>query len=248
MIRTLLVSCYYALAVLLVLPFLILWSVITGKPDLMYGLSMKAVRLGNRIAGIRVRTFGLENIPPGPCVFAANHASNVDPLALFPAIPRRVGILVKRELFRVPILATGMRRAQFIPVERSGREAIEVGDAAMRCLKGGLPLAIFVEGTRSPDGRLRPFKKGAFAIAIQAGAPIVPVSIAGAQHLMRKGERILRPGEVTIRFGPAVDASQYTMERRSELLVRVESLVAAGLPADQQPLLAAPGDAPASSE
>lgn len=236
MIRTILVACYYALAVVLVLPFLILWSVIAGNPEFMYGLSMKAVRLGNRLAGIRVHAEGLENIPAGACIFVANHASNVDPLALFPAIPRRIGILVKRELFRIPIFSTGMRRAQFIPVDRAAREAIEIADVAVRNLKEGLSFAIFVEGTRSPDGRLRPFKKGAFAMAIQAGVPIVPISIAGAHRLMRRGEWIVRPGEVTIRFGPAVDASQYTMESRAELLARVESLVAAGLPSDQKPL------------
>ncbi|MBZ5696430.1 MAG: 1-acyl-sn-glycerol-3-phosphate acyltransferase [Acidobacteriia bacterium] len=236
MIRTILVGCYYALAVILVLPFLILWSVIAGNPEFMYGLSMKAVRLGNRLAGIRVHAEGLENIPARACIFVANHASNLDPLALFPAIPRRVGILVKRELFRIPILSTGMRRAQFIPVDRAAREAIEIADVAVRNMKEGLSFAIFVEGTRSPDGRLRPFKKGAFAMAIQAGVPIVPVSIAGAHRLMRKGDWIVRPGVVTIRFGPAVDASRYTMESRAELLARVESLVAAGLPPDQQPL------------
>jgi len=230
------------------MPFLILWSVIAGNPDFMYGLSMKAVRLGNRLAGIRVRTEGLENIPASACIFVANHASNVDPLALFPAIPRRVGILVKRELFRIPIFSTGMRRAQFIPVDRAGREAVEIAEVAVRNMKEGLSLAVFVEGTRSPDGRLRPFKKGAFVMAIQAGVPIVPVSIAGAQHLMRKGEWIVRPGDVTIRFGPAVDASQYTMDARAELLARVESLVAAGLPPDQQPLPRAAADASPSSE
>ena len=97
-------------------------------------------------------------------------------------------------------------------------------------------MAVYPEGTRSPDGRLRPFKKGAFVMAIQAGVPVVPVSIAGAQTLLRKGDWRLHPGEVTVRFGPAVDASNYAMERRSELLARVESLVAAGLPEDQQPL------------
>jgi 1-acyl-sn-glycerol-3-phosphate acyltransferase len=103
-------------------------------------------------------------------------------------------------------------------------------------LKEGLSLAVYPEGTRSPDGRLKPFKKGTFALAIESGVPIVPVSISGAQHLMRKGEWTMRPGEIVVRFGPSVDASQYTMERRMELLERVEELVAAGLPEDQQPL------------
>jgi 1-acyl-sn-glycerol-3-phosphate acyltransferase len=237
MIRIILLGLYFGLAVLLALPWLILWSVIVGNPDLMYGVAMKFVRAGNRLAGIRVRVEGLENIPPGACVFASNHVSNVDAIAFIPAIPRRVAILIKQELMSIPILATGMRRAQFVPVDRADREAAAATiDVAVQTLKRGVSFAIFAEGTRSPDGRLRPFKRGAFNIAMEAAVPIVPVSIAGTQLLLRKGDWILRPGDVVIRFGPPVDASSYTMDRRAELQARVESLVAAGLPPAQQPL------------
>jgi 1-acyl-sn-glycerol-3-phosphate acyltransferase len=132
-----------------------------------------------------------------------------------------------------------MRLAKFIPIDRADKEAAAASvDIALGVLKAGLSLAVYPEGTRSPDGRLKPFKKGTFAIAIEAGVPIVPVSISGAQHLMRKGEWIMRPGEIVVSFGPSVDASQYTMDRRMELLARVEELVATGLPEDQQPLAA----------
>jgi 1-acyl-sn-glycerol-3-phosphate acyltransferase len=237
MVRTIILVTYIALALLLVLPWFILWSALTGNSSAMYSTAMKAVRLGNRIAGIRVHIAGLENIPAGPCVFAANHISNVDPLAFIPAIPRRVSILVKQELFRVPILSAAMRLAQFVPVDRADPEAAAASvDVAVAILRGGLSFAVYPEGTRSPDGRLRPFKKGAFVLAIETGVPMVPVSISGAQHLMRKGEWSIHPGDVTVRFGPAVNAAEYSMDRRVDLLARVESLVAAGLPADQQPL------------
>jgi 1-acyl-sn-glycerol-3-phosphate acyltransferase len=237
MVRTIILVTYIALALLLVLPWFILWSALTGNSNAMYSTAMKAVRLGNRIAGIRVHIAGLENIPAGPCVFAANHISNVDPLAFIPAIPRRVSILVKQELFRVPILSAAMRLAQFVPVDRADPEAAAASvDVAVAILRGGLSFAVYPEGTRSPDGRLRPFKKGAFVLAIETGVPMVPVSISGAQHLMRKGEWAIHPGDVTVRFGPAVNAAEYSMDRRVDLLARVESLVAAGLPADQQPL------------
>ncbi len=237
MIRTLLLALYFALAIVLALPWLILWSVIVGNPELMYSLAMKVVRCGNRIAGVRVRVENLENIPPGACLFTSNHVSNVDPLAFIPAIPRRVAILVKRELFRIPILSTGMRRAQFVPVDRSDREAAAASiDVAARTLQSGVSFAIFAEGTRSADGRLRPFKRGAFTVAIAAGVPIVPVSISGTQLLMKKGNWFIRPGEVVVRFGPAVESSSYKFEQRLELLGRIEALVAAGLPPGQQPL------------
>jgi len=237
MIRTIVVVIYLALALLLGMPLLILWSLLTGSPDFMYFSTMRAVRLALRIAGIRVRIEGLENIPPGVCIFAANHVSNMDPLAFVPAIPRRVSLLAKKEVFRIPILSKAMRLAKLIPVDREDREAAASSvDTAVEYLKEGLSFAVYPEGTRSRDGRLLPFKKGTFLMAIQAGVPIVPVSIVGAQALMRKGEWVLRPGEVTIRFGPAVDASRYSLDQRGELLTKVQTLVAAGLPVEQQPL------------
>jgi 1-acyl-sn-glycerol-3-phosphate acyltransferase len=237
MIRTIAVVLFLAVALLLVMPFFILWTLFTGTADLMYEVAMKTVRASLRIAKIRVRVEGLENIPPGVCIFAANHISNVDPIAFVPAIPRRVSVLLKSELFRIPILSTAMRLAKFVPVDRADKEAAVASvNVALGVLKEGLSLGVYPEGTRSPDGRLKPFKKGTFALAIEAGVRIVPVSISGAQHLMRKGEWTMRPGEIVVRFGPPVDASQYTMERRMELLARVEELVAAGLPEDQQPL------------
>lgn len=237
MIRTLSLVLFFSFAIVLALPWLVLWTVLTGNPDFMYGTAMKAVRFGNRLAGIRVRVAGLENIPAQPCVFIANHVSNVDALAFIPAIPRRVGILVKRELFRIPIFSTAMMRAQFTPVDRGDRESSGKSiSAAAQLLKEGLSCAIFAEGTRSPDGRLRPFKKGGFTMALEAGAPIVPVSIGGTQKLLQKGSWIITPGDAEVTFGPAVDASEYAFERRAELIERVESLVAAALPPEQQPL------------
>ena len=236
MIRTILAVVYLTLGIVLVMPWLILWSLATGSADFMYGVTMRVLRAGVRIAGIRVCVEGVENIPPGVCIFAANHVSNIDPLAFVPAIPRRVGLLVKKELFRVPILSKAMRMAKFVPVERENREAAAGSvETALEYLKGGLSFAVYPEGTRSRDGRLLPFKKGAFLMAIRAKVPVVPVSIAGAQDLMRKGRWSVRPGEVTIRFGPPVDSLAYTVEQRGNLLARVEELVAAGLPDDQKP-------------
>jgi 1-acyl-sn-glycerol-3-phosphate acyltransferase len=237
MIRAIFVYVYIGLALVLVLPWLILWTVITGNPDALYRAAMKAVRFVLRLVGVRVRVEGIENIPQGVCIFAANHISSIDPLTFIPVIPRRVAILVKKELFRIPILSRAMRLSQFVAVDRADREAAASSvDVAVERLKRGLSLAVYPEGTRSPDGRLRPFKRGTFAMAIAAGVPIVPVSIVGAQRLMQKGSWKIRAGEAVIRFGPAVDASEYTPDRRNELLVRVESLVAAGLPEEQRPL------------
>jgi 1-acyl-sn-glycerol-3-phosphate acyltransferase len=240
MIRTILAVFYLTLGIFLVMPWLILWSLATRSVDFMYGVTMRFVRAAVRIAGVQVRVEGAVNIPPGVCIFAANHVSNMDPLAFVPAIPRRVAILVKKEVFRIPILGTAMRMANLVPVDRENREAAAgTVDTSVQYLREGLSFAVYPEGTRSRDGRLLPFKKGAFLIAIRAGVPVVPVSIVGAQDLLRKGEWSVRPGEVIVRFGQAVDVSAYTVEQRADLMARVEELVAAGLPEDQKPLKSA---------
>jgi 1-acyl-sn-glycerol-3-phosphate acyltransferase len=238
MIRTLFVSLFLGLGVVLVLPWFVLWTVITRNPDPMYYMAMSACAFALRMIGVRVHVEGTENIPRGVCVFASNHASNLDPLVYFPAIPRRISVLIKKELLTIPILSAGMRAAKFVAVDRGDREAAAASvDQAVRHMQEGLSFAVFAEGTRSPDGRMRPFKKGAVLMAIQAGVPLVPVSIAGTQHLMRKGSRKINGGDVTVRFDPPIDASQFSIERRNDLLTQLESAVAAGLPSDQRPNL-----------
>jgi len=237
MIRSIFLFTFLGLAIILLLPWLILWTLVTKNPDFMYHTAMKAIRLFLRLIGVRVRVEGLENIPPRVCIFAANHISAIDPMAFIPAIPRRVLILVKRELFRVPVFGAAMRAAQFVPVDRSDRESAAASlDLSVARLHQGASFAIYPEGTRSPDGRLRPLKKGAFIMAIGAGVPIVPVSISGAQNIMRKGSWKVFPGDVTVRFGLPVDGAAYTMDNWDELRARVASLIAAALPPEQQPL------------
>jgi 1-acyl-sn-glycerol-3-phosphate acyltransferase len=237
MIRTILLVLFLSICILLVLPFYIVHAWITRSPETMYNLAMSAIRTGLKIVGVKVRVEGLENIPARPCVFASNHMSNLDPVAEVPFIPRRVAILAKKEVFRIPILSIGMRMTQIVPVDREDKEAAAAAvNTAIKYLRGGTSFLVYPEGTRSRDGRLRAFKSGTFVMAIEAGAPVVPVSLIGTNYLMRKGEWFIRPGEVTMRFGPAVDASQFRIENREALRSRVRALVAEGLPEDQHPL------------
>ncbi len=236
-IRTIALVVFVALCLVLILPWFILYTIFSGSPELMYHAAMIGVRVGVRLAGIRVRVEGAENIPAGVCVFVANHVSNLDPPAVVPAIPRRIALLAKKEVFRIPILSRAMRLANFVAVNRADPESAAASLLeAVEHLRNGVSYLVFPEGTRSPDGRLRPFRKGSFVMAIQAGVPVVPISVIGTQKLMRKGEWAVRPGEVVVRFGPPVDASSLTMEQRGELLARTEALVAEGLPEDQRPL------------
>jgi 1-acyl-sn-glycerol-3-phosphate acyltransferase len=233
--RTLVAGTLTGIAVLLGLPFLLLWTWITGNPDFMYRVSMNFCRFAIRLLGIRVRVEGAAHIPPGACIFASNHASNLDGAILMPAVPRRISLLAKRELFRIPVFGVSMRAAGFIPVDRAGRKAAAGMAAAVSSLRGGLSLLIFPEGTRSVDGRLQSFKRGAFALGIESGVPVAPIAIAGTYQRLPRGAWIIRPGEVVVRFCPAVDASEYTTKQREELLARIEQLVAAALPPDQRP-------------
>ncbi|HEX5424541.1 MAG TPA: lysophospholipid acyltransferase family protein [Candidatus Acidoferrales bacterium] len=236
MIRSIFLFTVLAVLTAFLLPWLILWTVITNNSEAMYNTAMKAIRFLLRIIGVRVHVEGLDNIPTRVCIFAANHISTIDPLAFIPAIPRRVAILVKQELFRIPLLGTAMKKAQFVPVDRSDREAAAASvDLSIDRLKHGTSFAIYPEGTRSPDGRLRPLKKGAFTMAVGAAVPIVPVSIAGAQKIMQKGSWKVFGGDITVRFGKPVDGAEYTPESRDALRDKVEALITAGLPEEQRP-------------
>lgn len=249
MIRTVIVLLYFTLAMLLVLPLLVLWTILTGDANFMYHVFVQyGLRIGLRIAGIHVRVEGLENVPPGVCIFASNHASNLDPVALTPQIPRRIALLAKKEVFRIPVLSKAISLAKLVPVDRGDSEAAaESVDTAIKYLKEGLSFCVYPEGTRSRDGHLLPFKRGTFVMAIRAGVPVVPVSLAGTQNLMRKGDWRIFPGEVVVKFGPSVDARGYKLEQREELRQRVQDLVAAGLPEDQKPLANAAASATAKS-
>lgn len=237
MLRSSIAVIFLALFLLFAGPPLILHCVITGSPELLFRSAVGAAQFAMKICGIKVKVEGLENIPPAVCIFIANHTSNSDPPAVVGAIPRRVALLGKKEVFKVPIFGTALKLAGFVPVDRANREsAIASVDEALEHLKGGVSYLIFLEGTRSPDGRLRPFKKGSFLMAIQAQVPIVPVSVIGAHKVMRKGDPAVHPGIITVKFHPPVAVDGYTVEQRDELIGRVQAIVASGLPEDQQPL------------
>jgi 1-acyl-sn-glycerol-3-phosphate acyltransferase len=237
MLRSSIAVIFLALYILLVGPPLILHCLMTGSPEVMIKLAVAGARFALVICGIKVRVEGLHNIPQGVCIFVANHTSNADPPAVVGSIPRRVALLGKQEAFRVPILGTVLKMGGFVPVDRANSEAaIASVEQAIEHLKGGLSFLIFPEGTRSPDGRLRPFKKGSFVMAIRAQVPIVPVSVVGAHKVMLKGELAVHPGSVTVKFHPPVDVKAYTMKQRDKLVAQVQAIVASGLPEDQQPL------------
>src|SRR6266403_1222060 len=237
MLRTLFIGVFLSLYILVVGPPLLIYTFITRDPDPIYWAGVKGVMFFVRAVGVKVRVKGLERIPPGVCLFTANHTSSADAPAVVGAIPRRIAILLKESLFKWPIVGQAFRSAHFIPVNRSARDsAIASVEKATEALKAGQSFLIYPEGTRSPDGRLQEFKKGAVVMAIKAGVPIVPIACSGAHRVMQKRSLEIHPGEVLVEFLPPIDASRYSFEDREELNARVHDALAAGLPPDQRPL------------
>ena len=206
-------------------------AVITGNVSPLYAATCFIVRTGFRVAGIRVRVEGRELVPAKTaCIFMANHVSNLDPPGLIPRIPGRTAAFAKRAVFNIPVFGYCMKLGEFIPVDRSGSPAAarESVEAARRVLDKGLHITTFVEGTRSKDGRLLPFKKGPFYLAMATGAPCIPVSIYGTESLMAKGSPRLKSGTAHIVFHAPIHPSDFAT--REELLNAVRDAIASGLP------------------
>jgi 1-acyl-sn-glycerol-3-phosphate acyltransferase len=213
---------------------------------LLYDLGHGGVMLALGLVGIRYRVIGAAHVPAGRAVvFCSNHQSNVDPPVLFRALHRRLHILYKAELRKLPIFGIAMEVGGFIPIERGQRDsALESIDRAAASIRQGHSFLIFPEGTRSRTAELLPFKKGGFIMAIKAEAPIVPVAISGGRESMRKGSAIVRPALVTVRIGEPVETAGMTLDDRDRLIAvvreRIEGLLrqeASGRPvASAQPM------------
>ena len=214
-------------AALVLIPF----AMITGNATPLYNAATRIVRVAFRLAGIRVEVEGRERVPANTaCIFMSNHISNLDPPALLPNIPGRTSAFFKRSLLKIPVLGYGMKLGEFVPVDREGRveSAVESVAEARRVLEKGLHITTFVEGTRSRDGRLLPFKKGPFYLAMETGAPVVPVSIYGTEALMGKGSTRVKRGTAHVIFHEALDPSVYSS--REDLMEAVRTAIASGLP------------------
>jgi 1-acyl-sn-glycerol-3-phosphate acyltransferase len=244
MLRAIFICIFLPLYMLLAGPPLLLYTLISRNPDVLYWAGVKGVMFFLRAVGVKVRIVGRERIPPRACLFVANHTSSADAPAVVGAIPRRVAILLKESLFKWPIAGQAFTLAGFIPVNRGDRDsAIASVEKATQSLRQGQSFLIYPEGTRSPDGRLQDFKKGAVVMAIKAGVPIVPVACSGAHRVMRKRSLKIYPGEILVEFLDPIDPSGYSFECRDELNDRVHDAMAAALPPDQRPI-GFPGAAP----
>src|SRR5262245_57838747 len=173
---------------------------------------------------------------PGPYLFLSNHQSQFDILAVVLAIPLQFRILAKQELFYIPIFGWVLKLSGFVGIDRSNREkAIRSLERAAERLRNGRSLLIYAEGTRSPDGRLLPFKKGGFVLAIQAGVPILPITIQGSREVLAKGSLRIRPGTIQVRIGEPIDPSRYALDDKERLMQEVRTVMRQAL-GNEQPV------------
>ncbi len=197
------------------------------------------------LTSTRVDVIGRENVSMNrPQIFMANHQSDFDILIVLAHIPGQFRWIAKKELFKIPIFGKAMRNAGYIEIDRQNHEkALKSLDEAAQKIREGKSVVTFPEGTRSRDGKTRPFKQGMFHLAIRSGVPIVPISIIGASEIMPKRSLNVRPGRITMVIDRPVDVSGYTLETRGELIERIRDIIVGNLDSRAT----CPGDASAKT-
>ncbi len=181
-----------------------------------------------RASGMRIEVQGLERLPAGNAVYVCNHQSNLDPVLVYAKLGKHLRFVAKRELFRIPIFGSALRATGMIPVDRKGSERDRENIAhSVEAVRSRLSILFFAEGTRDPEGRLRPFKKGAAVLAIQAQVPLVPLVLAGTKDVLHKQSLLVRGGRPAVLVvGEPISTNGMALEARDELTERAHAAVA----------------------
>jgi 1-acyl-sn-glycerol-3-phosphate acyltransferase len=230
MIRTTIMLAFWILAAPIAAIIGFPAAFIMGNIKVLYALFMWGSRAGIWLAGVRIEVIGLDRFDHSKSyIFMTNHVSNLDPPIEIPVIPQQTSIMVKQELFKVPILGQAMRMGELVPVDRANRDAgIEAVRAAKSVVEKGMPMTIYVEGKRSYDGKLLPFKKGPFYLAMECGVPVVPMTIVGTHYVMPKTRYAIKPGKVQVIFHDPIEPEDFGS--RECLMEKVREVIESGLP------------------
>ena len=227
MIRTLYITIWVVLATAVLGATVIVLSYFIKSGNLLH----KIARLWGQsilvVSRIKVSVKGLSHIDvKRPYIYMPNHQSNFDIPVLLGHLVVQFRWLAKKELFNIPIFGRAMRKAGYISIDRNDREsAFQSLEIAAQKIKDGVSVLIFPEGTRSRDGKIRPFKKGGFVMAIDSGVPIVPIVISGARGIMTKGKFRVNPGQISMMIQEPIDTATYTLETKEALMERVRRTI-----------------------
>src|SRR5215471_7084949 len=201
------------------------WTFLTQDVTFLYRMAMWGAWTGVKLAGVKIEAVGLEKINPSRTyIFLSNHTSNLDPPILIPLIPKRTSVMAKKELFSYPLLGEAMRLGSLVPVDRGNRDAgIASVKVAAEVIRQGINMTIYVEGKRSFDGKLLPFKKGPFYLAMECGVPVVPITIVGTHAIMPKARFQTSPGTAKIIFHDPIEPVEFGS--RDCLMERVRDVI-----------------------
>jgi 1-acyl-sn-glycerol-3-phosphate acyltransferase len=220
------------------IPAVTVYTVVLGTASVLSTLVDRRGNFGHRCArawswlilnttGVQVSVEGLDRLDPSRSyVFASNHQSIYDIPILFASLPFQLRIIAKESLGRIPFMGWHLRRTGHVLVDRS-RPGAGVVRKMARLARAGHSLIVFPEGTRSTDGTVGRFKGGPFVIALQAGLPVVPITVVGSRHVMFRGDLMVRPGRVTVIVHDPIDTAAVPREQAREFATAVRDIVAA---------------------
>ena len=230
-IRGIFLLTFWFTAIAVIAPFVILLFLITKRENVIYSPVRFFVRLGLALVGVRVKVTGLERLDPKQSyIFTPNHQSLIEVPLFVTYLGRNPAYLAKKEVFKYPIFGFGIGLMGVVPVDRSNtKSAVESARLATENLRRGKSYVVYPEGTRSPDGRVLPFKKGAFMMAIEAGVPVVPVTISGGTQIMPKAQVKVYPSTVHITIHEPISTKEYSKDNVHELIAKARAKILSAL-------------------
>jgi len=224
---------------LIQIPLLFCITAICGSISLLVSLVERSGRVQHRIARFWARALvwgsgcsltirGAENLRKHPVVvFAANHTSYMDTPVIFASLPCQFRILAKKELWPIAFIGWYLSRSGQIPIDtRNPRATLSSLGAAVKALRGGMPLFVFPEGGRTPDGAMQNFLSGAAYLAIRAQVPLVPIALSGVYDLLPMHARHFYPGELTLIAGEPIDTTGMHLREIDDLTEKLKQTIA----------------------
>ncbi|HEU4390805.1 MAG TPA: lysophospholipid acyltransferase family protein [Blastocatellia bacterium] len=219
-LRAVLLLGFWFTSIAVFAPIMIGLCLLTGRESFIYTPVRWFIRTGLALVGVKVIVDGIDRLEKSQTyVFTPNHQSLIEVPLLITFLRHNVAYLAKKELFKYPIFGFGLKVIGAVPVDRGNQtSAVESARRATKKLREGKSYVVYPEGTRSPDGKLQQFKKGAFRMAVEAGVPVVPITISGSTAIMPKGELRVSPATVRMTIHDPIPTSGKTLENVDDLL------------------------------